>query len=185
MPGGCLSIRVHHKIVSARIKLRVVVLAGDIRRREWLSTGIVLPRIIKTTNRKSKRDAGSPGRGPVAGVKGTRYQVVTHGVRTANRRAAVSARIPGETQVRRQISPSIFHAFPLADSRVAATGTRKTRISRVGQTERRIVKHRARLAGQGAFHAEIRNGAIPNHLRETWLPTHTIIDGQARRRPPR
>src|SRR5262245_10188004 len=84
MPAGCLSIRIHHKVISARIKLRIVILAGDIRSREWISTGIVLPRIIKTANRKSKSDAGSPGRGPVAGVKRSRYHVVTDGVRTAN-----------------------------------------------------------------------------------------------------
>src|SRR5262249_22792436 len=40
MPGGCLSIRIHYKVVSARIKPCIVILAGDVRRWEWLSTGI-------------------------------------------------------------------------------------------------------------------------------------------------
>src|SRR4029079_9143846 len=159
MAAGCLSVRIHYKVVPARIKLRIVILAGDIRRREWLSTRIVLPRIIKSTNRESKSAAGSPGRGPVAGVKRSRYHVVTEGVGTANRGTAISARIPGESQVRRDIVPPVFHAFSLANSRVAATGARKPGVAGVGQTERRIVKRRADLAGQSAFHAEIRNGA--------------------------
>ena len=86
--------------------------------------------------------------------------------------------------MRRDVVPPVFHAFPLADSGVAATRARKPGVPRVGQTERRVVKHRARLAGQSPFHAEIRNGAISNHFRETWLPTYPVIDSQPRRRPP-
>src|SRR5262249_22343830 len=133
MPAGCLSIWIHHKVVSARIKLRVVIVAGDVRSREWISTGIVQPWIIKAASWKSKSDARSPRRGPVAGVKRSRYHVVADGVRTTNRRAAISARIPRESQVRRDIVPPVFHAFPLADSRVAATGAGETGVSRIGQ----------------------------------------------------
>src|SRR4051812_17161501 len=63
VPRGCLSVRIHHEIISTRIKFRIVILAGDVRCGKWLSTGIVLPGIIETTNRKSKSDAWSPGRG--------------------------------------------------------------------------------------------------------------------------
>src|SRR5262249_28041197 len=148
---------------SAWIKLRIVILTGDIRRREWLSAGIVLPRIIETADRKSESDARPPGRGPVAGVKRSRYHVITYRVRAANRRAAIARRIPSESQVRRNIVPPVLHAFALADSGIAATGARKGRVSRIGQTERRVVKHRARLSGQRTFHAEIRNGAVAHH----------------------
>src|SRR6266571_746150 len=106
MSGGCLSIRFHHKVVPSGIKLRIVVLARNIRRREWISTGIVQPRIIETTDRKSKRDTWSPRRSAVASVKGSRYHVVTDRVRTPDRCAAVSPWIPGESQVRRYIVPS-------------------------------------------------------------------------------
>src|SRR3989442_11287596 len=79
VPGvsrSCLPIRVHDEEVSAGIKLRIVVLAGDIRSRERISTGIVLPWIIKTTDRKSKSNAGSPRRRPVAAVNRARDHVL-------------------------------------------------------------------------------------------------------------
>src|SRR5712691_6020097 len=155
MLGGRLSIRVHHEEVSAGIKLRIVILARDTRSREWISAGIVLPWVIKTTNRKSKSDTWSPGRGSVASMKGSRYHVVPDGVRASNGCASITSRIPGETQVRRHIVPSVSDAFRIADSRIAAIGAGKIGISSVGQTERRILKHRACLAGQGTLHAEI------------------------------
>src|SRR5262245_32422768 len=128
-----LSIRIHHEVVTARIKLRIVIFAGDVRLREGLPTGIVLPGIVKTANWETKGDAGSPRRGPVAGVQRSRYHVVPDRVGTANRHTAISVGIPSKSQVRRDIVPPVFHAFPLADSRVAATGARETGVARIGQ----------------------------------------------------
>ena len=104
------------------------------------------------------------------------HEVVPHGVGRPHRETAIAADIPRDAAARRQVPPLLVQP---------GLSLRESGISRIRETRRRVMEHRALDLLLEVFHPEDRDRVVLDVLPEVGLPPQAVVDGHAVRQAPR